>query len=250
MRRGVSPSGAPRNPFGYKDGVLNPSQGRFRLWPATCPRAQKGSVDNVHTSGFGMGRTGNGLGRIRTIFGKAAALQGLDPGAIQTRAQFSGPEAFGPLSVHKLCCEGPLRGLLHWWPVLWPVASFLPWVHGLSFVTSSRKPLVWGTWPAENWVRVSFCVVGCLQGFHPGSWWLCCFFMVGPGESDMTCARSHMRRRRGVCLRSVRRRALLEAARLLYLRTGAASQRYSAPTGLRNAPGIWTLYPYPSQFEV
>jgi hypothetical protein len=41
-------------------------------------------VHNVHTLGFGSGRTGAGLGRIAEVFGAVADLQGLEPGSSPT----------------------------------------------------------------------------------------------------------------------------------------------------------------------
>ncbi len=95
---------------------------------------EKVGVHNVHTRGFGFGCTGIGLGRIREVFGGVAYFQGMAPGSSPTSGTcFPCSGAFKPLSVHKLCCEGPLRGLFHWWLVVWPVASFLSWIGGLLF---------------------------------------------------------------------------------------------------------------------
>ena len=41
-------------------------------------------VHNVHTLGFGSGRTGAGLGRIGEVCGGVAGLQGLKPGSSPT----------------------------------------------------------------------------------------------------------------------------------------------------------------------
>ena len=41
-------------------------------------------VHNVHTLGFGSGRTGAGLGRIAEVFGGVAEIQGLEPGSSPT----------------------------------------------------------------------------------------------------------------------------------------------------------------------
>jgi hypothetical protein len=41
-------------------------------------------VHNVHTLGFGSGRTGIGLGRIAEDFGGVAETQGLEPGSSPT----------------------------------------------------------------------------------------------------------------------------------------------------------------------
>ncbi len=45
---------------------------------------QKEGVHNVHTLGFGSGRTGAGLGRIPEVFGGVAEIQGLEPGSSPT----------------------------------------------------------------------------------------------------------------------------------------------------------------------
>jgi hypothetical protein len=45
---------------------------------------QKGGVHNVHTLGFGSGRTGAGLGRIADVCGGVADLLGLEPGSSPT----------------------------------------------------------------------------------------------------------------------------------------------------------------------
>ena len=41
-------------------------------------------VHNVHTLGFGSGRTGGGLGRIAEVCGGVAEIQGLEPGSSPT----------------------------------------------------------------------------------------------------------------------------------------------------------------------
>jgi hypothetical protein len=45
---------------------------------------QKRSVDNVHTFGFGSGRTSAGLTRIAYVFGSSQCLQGLECGSSPT----------------------------------------------------------------------------------------------------------------------------------------------------------------------
>jgi hypothetical protein len=45
---------------------------------------KKEGVHNVHTLGFGSGRTGAGLGRITEVFGGVADIQGLEPGSSPT----------------------------------------------------------------------------------------------------------------------------------------------------------------------
>ena len=45
---------------------------------------QREGVHNVHTLGFGSGRTSAGLGRIADVFGGVADIQGLEPGSSPT----------------------------------------------------------------------------------------------------------------------------------------------------------------------
>ena len=45
---------------------------------------KKVGVHNVHTLGFGSGRTGAGLGRIVDVSGGVQCLQGLEPGSSPT----------------------------------------------------------------------------------------------------------------------------------------------------------------------
>ena len=45
---------------------------------------QRECVHNVHTLGFGSGRTGAGLGRIAEVLGGVADIQGLEPGSSPT----------------------------------------------------------------------------------------------------------------------------------------------------------------------
>ncbi|MBP1136566.1 hypothetical protein JOE31_002798 [Arthrobacter sp. PvP023] len=49
-----------------------------------CRKAAKGGVHNVHTLGFGSGRTGAGLGRIPYVWAGFQCLQGLEPGSSPT----------------------------------------------------------------------------------------------------------------------------------------------------------------------
>jgi hypothetical protein len=72
---------------------------------------KKQGVDSVHTLGFGFGCTDIGLVRIGDVFGGVADFQGERLVRVPPRAQcFRRSGAFRPLSVDKLCCEGPLRG--------------------------------------------------------------------------------------------------------------------------------------------
>ena len=48
------------------------------------PQGSKEGVHNVHTLGFGSGRTGAGLARIAEDFGGVAGSQGLEPGSSPT----------------------------------------------------------------------------------------------------------------------------------------------------------------------
>ena len=52
--------------------------------PVPCLPRKKEGVHNVHTLGFGSGRTPAGLGRIAKDFGGVADLQGLEPGSSPT----------------------------------------------------------------------------------------------------------------------------------------------------------------------
>ncbi|GEM_PF-4281873 len=75
-------------------------------------RARREGVHNVHTLGFGLGRTGAELGRIADVSGNSQRLQGLEPGSSPTSGTcFPCSGACEPLSVHKLFTYGPLRGL-------------------------------------------------------------------------------------------------------------------------------------------
>ena len=48
------------------------------------PQGRKGGVHNVHTLGFGSGRTGAGLDRTAEVCGGMAEIQGLEPGSSPT----------------------------------------------------------------------------------------------------------------------------------------------------------------------
>jgi hypothetical protein len=70
-------------------------------WSSTVDR--KEGVHNVHTRGFGSGRTGAGLARIGDVFAGVADLQGLESGSSPTSGTcFPCSGACEPLSVHKL----------------------------------------------------------------------------------------------------------------------------------------------------
>jgi len=72
---------------------------------------KKEGVHNVHTLGFGSGRTGAGLGRIEEVFGGVAEIQGLEPGSSPTSGTcFPCSGACGPLSASGFLTNGPLRG--------------------------------------------------------------------------------------------------------------------------------------------
>ena len=69
----------------FTQGVKLPWPERSRQTPGPGnKRGKKGGVHNVHTLGFGLGRTGAGLARITEVFGGAADLQGLEPGSSPT----------------------------------------------------------------------------------------------------------------------------------------------------------------------
>ena len=100
-----------------------------------------GGVDSVHTLGPGLGRTGAGLGRIPYVSVGVQCLQGLEPGSSPTSGTcFPCSGACGPLSVHKLFTDGPLRG-----PFLLVAVAVAGWllsyvVDGSGLVTSSWVP--------------------------------------------------------------------------------------------------------------
>ena len=72
---------------------------------------QKGAVDNVNRFDLGSGCTSAGLARIRYVFWTFQCLQGLECGSSPTSSTyFPCSGACGPLSVHKLFTDGPLRG--------------------------------------------------------------------------------------------------------------------------------------------
>ena len=67
-------------------------------------------MHNVHTLGFGSGRTGAGLGRIGDVCGGVADIQGLEPGSSPTSGtvfpQFRG--FFGAFFVWTVSTLSPL----------------------------------------------------------------------------------------------------------------------------------------------
>ena len=70
---------------------------------------KKEGVHNVHTLGFGSGRTGAGLGRIAEVFGGVADIQGLEPGSSPTSGTcFPCSGAFWCFFVCTLCTLSPL----------------------------------------------------------------------------------------------------------------------------------------------
>jgi hypothetical protein len=85
-------------------GILNAAKGLSGSDGFGLRMRKKEGVHNVHTRGFGFGCTGVRPGRMGDVFGGVADYQG-----------------------ERL---GPLGGLFHWWPVLWPSASCLPWIGG------------------------------------------------------------------------------------------------------------------------
>ena len=58
--------------------------GRFGSPVGGAEVGKKEGVHNVHTLGFGPGRTGAGLGRIGDVCGGVAEIQGLEPGSSPT----------------------------------------------------------------------------------------------------------------------------------------------------------------------
>ena len=132
-----STSGLSISAPGALSGVAYPAiSGVFVL----SPQGKEEGVHNVHTLGFGSGRTGAGLGRVADIFRTAADFQGAEPGSSPTSVTcFPCSGACGPQSVHKLFTDGPRRGpfllvavAVAGWLLLW-FALQCRWllVHGL-----------------------------------------------------------------------------------------------------------------------
>ena len=70
---------------------------------------KKEGVHNVHTLGFGPGRTVAGLGRIADVCGGVAEIQGLEPGSSPTSGTcFPCSGAFWCFFVCTLCTLSPL----------------------------------------------------------------------------------------------------------------------------------------------
>jgi hypothetical protein len=68
----------------------------------------KRGVHNVHSTGFGSGRTATGLGRTPYVFGTSPCFQGLEPGSSPTSGTcYPCSGAFGPLNVYKSPLMGP-----------------------------------------------------------------------------------------------------------------------------------------------
>jgi hypothetical protein len=120
------------------------------LFLRCCCRKAKGGVQNVHTRGFGSGRTGGGLGRIAEVFAGVASLQGKKHGSSPTSGTyFPCSGACGPLSVHKLFTWGPSGGpfllvavavagvLLTNLVVVFGTCYLFIVVHGVSYMTCS-----------------------------------------------------------------------------------------------------------------
>ena len=81
----------------------------------------KEGVHNVHTLGFGSGRTGSGLGRIAEVSGERRIFKGRNPVRVPPRARVF---RFGGLWASE-SAQGFSDGLgAHacWWPLLWRVA--------------------------------------------------------------------------------------------------------------------------------
>ena len=97
-----------RNAGAQQAGGLPASDGlRHFSWTYIKP-PKKDGVHNVHTLGFGSGRTGAGLGRIAELFGGVAAFQGLEPGS-------------SPTSGTCFPCSGAF-----WCLFVWTVSTPLP----------------------------------------------------------------------------------------------------------------------------
>jgi hypothetical protein len=70
---------------------------------------QKEGVHNVHTLGFGLGRTGTGFGRIAEVFGSSQCLQGPESGSSPTSGTaFPTSEAFFASDVCTFTLRCPL----------------------------------------------------------------------------------------------------------------------------------------------
>ena len=75
--------------FSYRSKIAPETQlsrpdGRLSSVVGGAVVGKKDGVHNVHTLGFGSGRTGVGSGRIAEVCGGVADLQGLEPGSSPT----------------------------------------------------------------------------------------------------------------------------------------------------------------------
>jgi hypothetical protein len=75
-----------RYPLGWRAAVLfgRADTGGAGAGCGPSREVQTEAVHNVHTQGFGSGRTGAGLGRTADVFGGVASFQGLEPGSSPT----------------------------------------------------------------------------------------------------------------------------------------------------------------------
>jgi hypothetical protein len=91
-------------------------------------------VHNVHTFAVGLGRIGDGLGRIGYVSGEAQCLQGLECSSSPTSGTVF-PEVSGvlPSDCAQIFSYCLLRGLFCWWPLLGRKAPF----HGRLGVNGS-----------------------------------------------------------------------------------------------------------------
>jgi len=69
--------------------------GRFGSPAGGAEAGKKEGVHNVHTLGFGSGRTSAGLGRITHVRGGVAEIQALEPGSSPTSGTVTHPSSEG-----------------------------------------------------------------------------------------------------------------------------------------------------------
>jgi hypothetical protein len=78
------PGSVPETYSSYSSEITPGLDGRLSSPVEVDEVRKKEGVHNVHTLGFGSGRTGGGLGRIADVFGEVAEIQGPEPGSSPT----------------------------------------------------------------------------------------------------------------------------------------------------------------------
>ena len=140
--------------FHRDNGLPHPLDGGAAVRPRHLKQGIEG-VDTVHTLAVGLGRTTAGLGRTGDVFGGVASIQRLEPGSSPTSGTcFPCSGACGPLSVHKLFTDGPLRGPFLLVAVAVAGGSFLvvsgSGGAGYSFMAGSSANRMTGRWLGER----------------------------------------------------------------------------------------------------